>query len=156
MNKPALEKQIEDLKFKVNVTPWWMGKSIYEKALKNAEYRLWRWTDPAHRLQLCYAHRQESNHSHYSPHNCDHCKLQAKAGIRHEVNRYLDEQLGDTEVKFSDGNSVVNVLGLRLAQAKMDAAVHGAGYLKVLPDGSVENLHPSKLLMCRPEVNNDE
>lgn len=28
-----------------------------------------------HRLKLCYKHRQEQNHSHYSPKNCDYCKL---------------------------------------------------------------------------------
>jgi len=29
----------------------------------------------AHRLNLCYKHRQEQNHSHFSEHNCDYCKL---------------------------------------------------------------------------------
>ena len=33
----------------------------------------------AHNLNLCYKHRQESSHSHYSPHNCDYCKLQEQA-----------------------------------------------------------------------------
>jgi len=28
-----------------------------------------------YRLHLCYKHRQEPNHSHYSAHNCDYCKL---------------------------------------------------------------------------------
>jgi len=30
----------------------------------------------AHRLNLCFKHRQEQNHSHFSEHNCDYCKLQ--------------------------------------------------------------------------------
>lgn len=29
-------------------------------------------------LNLCYAHRQEEYHSHYSTHNCDYCKLEAR------------------------------------------------------------------------------
>lgn len=32
--------------------------------------------DNAHRLNLCYKHRQEQNHSHFSSHNCDYCKLE--------------------------------------------------------------------------------
>ena len=31
-----------------------------------------------HRLKLCFKHRQEPNHSHYSEKNCDYCKLQAQ------------------------------------------------------------------------------
>ncbi len=30
------------------------------------------------RLDLCYRHRQEQNNSHFSPHNCDYCKLEEK------------------------------------------------------------------------------
>lgn len=30
------------------------------------------------RLNLCFNHRQESNHSHYSDGNCDHCRALAK------------------------------------------------------------------------------
>lgn len=32
------------------------------------------WED-RQRLKLCYKHRQEPNHSHYSEHNCDYCCL---------------------------------------------------------------------------------
>ena len=31
-----------------------------------------------HNLNLCYEHRQESHHSHYSPCNCDYCNLEKK------------------------------------------------------------------------------
>lgn len=31
-----------------------------------------------YRLDLCYKHRQEQNHSHFSPNNCAYCKLEAK------------------------------------------------------------------------------
>lgn len=33
-----------------------------------------------HHLHLCKKHKQERNQSHYSPHNCDYCKLLAKVG----------------------------------------------------------------------------
>lgn len=29
----------------------------------------------ANYLHLCFSHQQEENHSHYSEHNCDYCKL---------------------------------------------------------------------------------
>lgn len=28
-----------------------------------------------HHLDLCLKHKQERNHSHFSEHNCDYCKL---------------------------------------------------------------------------------
>jgi len=31
-------------------------------------------------LNLCLDHQQEANHSHYSPDNCDHCKLLKELG----------------------------------------------------------------------------
>lgn len=34
--------------------------------------------DRIHNLKLCVKHKQERNQSHYSEHNCDHCKLQAE------------------------------------------------------------------------------
>jgi hypothetical protein len=80
-NKDDIQQQVADLKFKVNTTPWWLGKSIYVRMLKKANLELNNWSNPNHRLNLCYAHRQEQNHSHYSSHNCDHCKLQHKSGI---------------------------------------------------------------------------
>jgi hypothetical protein len=35
-----------------------------------------------HHLNLCTKHQQEGNHSHFSEHNCDHCKLLAKTAHR--------------------------------------------------------------------------
>lgn len=35
-------------------------------------------------LNLCYEHQQESNHSHFSEHNCHHCQLLT------ELARYKD------------------------------------------------------------------
>ena len=32
-------------------------------------------------LDLCFLHRQESNLSHHSPHNCDHCKTLAELSL---------------------------------------------------------------------------
>lgn len=31
-----------------------------------------------HNLNLCFKHRQEKNHSHFSEQNCDYCKLLRK------------------------------------------------------------------------------
>ena len=33
-------------------------------------------------LQLCVAHQQEPNRSHFSPHNCDYCKLLTEQKVR--------------------------------------------------------------------------
>lgn len=39
-----------------------------------------------HQLNLCYRHRQEEKHSHYSDHNCDYCKaLKGKRRIFDET-----------------------------------------------------------------------
>ncbi len=46
---------------------------LLEATQKEREAR--RWEANKHRLNLCYKHRQEPDQSHYSPHNCDHCRL---------------------------------------------------------------------------------
>lgn len=33
------------------------------------------WESRKNNLNLCYKHRQEHNHSHYSEQNCDYCNL---------------------------------------------------------------------------------
>jgi hypothetical protein len=36
-------------------------------------------------LQLCFDHQQESNGSHYSEHNCDHCKALRKIDVLNDI-----------------------------------------------------------------------
>lgn len=36
-----------------------------------------------YRLNLCYKHRQEQNHSHYSEQNCHYCQLQNHSDGQH-------------------------------------------------------------------------
>jgi hypothetical protein len=43
------------------------------KKLKD-DKRKQQWEDDKHRLNLCFAHRQEKHQSHYAEHNCDYCK----------------------------------------------------------------------------------
>lgn len=53
--------------------------SVYEIIReKEAERIIAEAKNNAHRLNLCFKHRQEQNHSHYSENNCDHCKLLEK------------------------------------------------------------------------------
>lgn len=42
-----------------------------------------------HRLQLCFKHRQEPNHSDYGENNCDYCRLQRH---NHHLLRILDTE----------------------------------------------------------------
>lgn len=46
---------------------------LIEKEVKLREEEIRK--SKAHCLNLCYAHRQEENRSHYSEHNCHHCQL---------------------------------------------------------------------------------
>lgn len=50
---------------------------------KRAEFKRQDYENQRHRLNLCYKHRQEQNHSHYSEHNCHHCQLQNHSAWQH-------------------------------------------------------------------------
>ena len=69
-----LKKEIDDLAFKINTTPRWLGKFIYIKLKGKAEEKYRAETTRRMRLNLCFDHRQESNFGHYSPGNCDYCQ----------------------------------------------------------------------------------
>jgi hypothetical protein len=74
MQTTGLEQKIKDLEFKINTTPRWLGKFIYQRMLHKTK-AIHKDKLTAHKqLKLCYEHRQENNHSHYANHNCDHCK----------------------------------------------------------------------------------
>lgn len=70
-----LARKITNLQVKVDTTPRLMGRFMYESMLRKATSELDRRTLGHLRLKLCFNHRQEQNMSHYSPKNCDHCKL---------------------------------------------------------------------------------
>lgn len=59
-------------------------ENLLEKEKKGV--RRHQWEPNKLRLKLCLDHKQEANQSHYSSHNCDHCKLLAKLA---EVNEGL-------------------------------------------------------------------
>lgn len=71
-----LEQVVKDLRYKVNTTPWFLGRFIYEIMLDNAiEKANVATAEKSKRpLNLCFEHQQENGRSHYSYHNCHYCK----------------------------------------------------------------------------------
>lgn len=76
-----IAQQMRDLEFKINTTPRWMGRFIYERMLRKLLDEQSEYRHDLTRLNLCYDHMQERHQSHYSPHNCHHCQLQEKMAI---------------------------------------------------------------------------
>ena len=74
-----IESEIVNLQFKVDTTPRWWFRFVYENMLVKKRAELHVAQVGHYRLSLCYEHRQEQNHSHYATHNCDHCKLMSLA-----------------------------------------------------------------------------
>lgn len=74
MTSDSLQQKLKDLQFKVNTTPRWLGRFIYESMLADVLFEI-NESETAHlRLDLCFEHRQESYRSHYGHNNCDYCK----------------------------------------------------------------------------------
>jgi hypothetical protein len=64
----------------------WKYRKVLPTALRDLEFKREQQEheDNRHRLNLCYKHRQEAKRSHYSEHNCDHCKALAEIEALHE------------------------------------------------------------------------
>lgn len=76
MNKEKeLLRKIKNLSYKVDTTPWFFFKFVYVKKLKKVELEYLNIPIDEFRLNLCFKHRQEANHSHFHEDNCNYCKL---------------------------------------------------------------------------------
>jgi FtsZ-binding cell division protein ZapB len=51
--------------------------------------------DERHRLNLCWKHRQEANHSSFSEHNCHHCQALEHIGDLNNYKTDLQKELYD-------------------------------------------------------------
>lgn len=71
----TLQRQADNLQFRVDTTPKWMGKFIYESMLNKVNKQISEIESSKTRLNLCRTHRQEANYSHFHEDNCHHCRL---------------------------------------------------------------------------------
>lgn len=69
------QRQCDNLQYKIDTTPRYLGKFIYVRALHKLRLEIAKVEAKKHHLNLCLLHQQESTHAHYDQRNCDYCKL---------------------------------------------------------------------------------
>ena len=56
------------------------------------------------RLNLCFEHRQEINHSHFANHNCDQCKAIGKIeAVKGALEQWLEDMDDYTDAQYGKG-----------------------------------------------------
>lgn len=73
--KTGHEEKLKDLKFKLNTTPKWLGKFIYQNMYDKINEKHWECINSRTRLNLCKQHNPVKGLSEYSENNCNYCRL---------------------------------------------------------------------------------